>query len=203
MAVIRSPAQDIVRVMSFYRGNSFGFAQAALVGAKVFREWQHYPCRDARDNCHGTEFYYHAHVARERYSNEHGHFHVFSRPKPDGRFIHLVGISLSPHGLPIRLFLTNQWVTGETWTSAATAQRQVDRFRFRGHGRLAPLGDWITAMMRLYRDEIHQLHESREVWTQTKVAGFPRRCDLLQSREYQVIAQQRVDLLKRLAKEIA
>ncbi len=202
MAVTRSPAQEIVRVMSFYRDKSSGFTQAALVGANAFREWQHYPLRDARDDVHGTEFYYHAHAVSERIRDEHGHFHIFSRPKPEGTFVHLVGISLSRHGLPIRLFLTNQWVTGETWTSASTAQRQVDRFCFRGHGRLAPLGDWITAMMRLYREEIHRLHESREHWAQTQVAVFPGRRDLLQSRQYQVVAQQRVDLLKRLAREI-
>jgi hypothetical protein len=202
MAVTRSPAQEIVRVMSFYRGKSSGLAQAALLGVSTFREWQHYPRGDARDEVHGVEFYYHAHAADERIRDEHGHFHVFSRPEPEGDFIHLVGISLNAHGLPIRLFLTNQWVTGETWASAAKAQRQVDRFCFRGRGPLAPLGTWVTAMIRLYRAEIHLLHESRERWVQGKIAAFPARRDLLQSRQYQVIAQQRVNLLQRLSSEI-
>lgn len=202
MAVTRSPAQEIVRVMSFYRGKSSGLAQAALLGANAFREWQHYPRRDARDDLHGVEFYYHAHAADERIRDEHGHFHVFSRPDPEGEFIHLVGISLNAHGFPIRLFLTNQWVTGETWATAASARRAVDRFCFRGVGPLAPLGDWITAMIRLYRAEIHRLHETRERWARAKTVEFSRRADLLKSRRYQVIAQQRIDLVKRLSTEI-
>lgn len=188
--------------MSFYRGKSSGLAQAALLGANAFREWQHYPRRDARDDLHGVEFYYHAHAADERIRDEHGHFHVFSRPDPEGEFIHLVGISLNAHGFPIRLFLTNQWVTGETWATAASARRAVDRFCFRGVGPLAPLGDWITAMIRLYRAEIHRLHETRERWARAKTVEFSRRADLLKSRRYQVIAQQRIDLVKRLSTEI-
>jgi hypothetical protein len=57
-------------------------------------------------------------------------------------------------------------------------------------------------MIRLYRAEIHLLHESRERWVQEKLAAFPARRDLLQSRQYQVIAQQRVNLLQRLSSEI-
>ena len=198
-----SPAQEIVRVMSFYQHKGSGLAQAALLGASQFREWQHYPRQDARDDVNRTEFYYHAHAASERIRNEHGHFHVFSRPQSDGSFIHLVGISLDAHGLPLRLFLTNRWVTGETWVSAAAVRPRLHRFRFSGHGPLAPLGDWLTAMVHLYRAEIEALHVAREQWTKSKLSEFSSRAGLLDSRRYQVIAQHRVHLLPRLAREIA
>ncbi len=199
----QSPAQEIVRVMSFYRHNGAGLAQAALLGAAHFREWQRYPRQDARDNENGTEFYYHAHAADERIPNEHGHFHVFSRPEAEGSFVHLVGISLDAHGLPLRLFLTNRWVTGESWVSAASVRPRLNRFRFKGYGPLAPLGDWLTAMVQLYRHEIEALHDTRDRWTKMRSSQFPTRNALLESRRYQVIAQRRVQLLRRLAQEIA
>ncbi len=199
----QSPAQEIVRVMSFYRRNGTGLAQAALFGATHFREWQHYPRQDARDEANGTEFYYHAHAADERIRHEHGHFHVFSRTEPDGSFVHLVGISLDSYGLPIRLFLTNRWVTGESWVSAASIRPRLNRFCFKGYGPVAPLGDWLTAMIHLYRAEIEALHVMREDWAKTRSAAFSSRAALLESRRYQVIAQRRVDLLQRLSQEIA
>ena len=197
-----SPAQEIVRVMSFYRHKGPGLAQAALLGATDFREWQHYPRQDARDHENGTEFYYHAHSADERIRHEHGHFHVFSRPEPDGSFVHLVGISLDAHGLPLRLFLTNRWVTGESWASAASVRPRLHRFCFKGRGPLAPLGDWLTAMVHLYRSEILALHTQREEWAKTASLAFSSRTALLESRRVQVVAQRRVHLLHRLAQEI-
>jgi hypothetical protein len=199
----QSPAQEIVRVMSFYRRKASGLAQAALLGANTFREWEHYPRHDARDHAHGTEFYYHAHAANERLRHEHGHFHVFSRPEANGSFVHLVGISLDPHGLPLRLFLTNRWVTGESWVSAASARQHIRRFCFKGRGPLAPLGDWVTSMVHLYRHDIEALHDARDQWTKMRSPQFPSREALLESRRYQVIAQRRVQLLQRLAQEIA
>ncbi len=188
--------------MSFYRIRSSGLAQAALLGAKQFREWQHYPRSDARDHSHGTEFYYHAHAANERIRDEHGHFHVFSRPEPEGSFVHLVGISIDPHGLPIRLFLTNQWVTGESWVPSASVRKPLKHFCFKGRGPLAPLGDWVTAMIHLYRGEIEALHQARDHWAKVKAGEFSSRTELLASRRYQVIAQHPVDLVRRLSKEL-
>ena len=87
---------------------------AALCGARQFIQWQHYPARDAVDATHHSEFYYHAHNGAQHSHDEHGHFHVFTRPGGRQRFHHLIGVSMNPKGLPTRLFLTNQWVTENT-----------------------------------------------------------------------------------------
>jgi hypothetical protein len=41
---------------------------------------------------------------------------------------HLVAISMDTRGMPIRLFTTNRWVTGETWYGAEDVGRMIGRF---------------------------------------------------------------------------
>jgi len=114
----------------------------------LFREWDHYPRDDVYDPVTHAQFYYHAHPAGQRGWAEHGHFHTFLRPRgmprgakpadvpPSSELVealpsekpmpadnlalsHLIAISMAPTGLPIRMFTTNRWVTGETWYQAA------------------------------------------------------------------------------------
>ena len=93
-----------------------------LKGEGTFYEWNHYPDGDVFDNESHSQYYYHAHPAEER-PGEHGHFHVFLRPKgmpagiapakvadfeppddPDDALCHLAAISMDPKGFPIKLF---------------------------------------------------------------------------------------------------
>jgi hypothetical protein len=182
-------AQKIVRVMSQLAARGSSLCVASLAGAASFEEWRHYPSNDAVDAVNGTEFYYHAHSAKERLPDEHGHFHVFARPRSGKNFHHLVAISLNPMGMPTRLFLTNQWVTGESWISAQRIAPLVTRFDCQLSGRLAPVAAWITAMVEVYRREILNLHAQREAWAQPALSGDQR---------FHVIAQRKINLPKRL-----
>ncbi len=40
----------------------------------------------------------------------------------------MIGIAMSPAGVPIRLFTTNRWVTGETLYAADDVITLLDRF---------------------------------------------------------------------------
>lgn len=191
-------AQTIVRVMSQLAARQSSLCVAALAGAQRFEEWCHYPEHDARDRAHRTEFYYHAHAAKERLADEHGHFHVFARPHAAKRFHHLVGISLNPLGLPTRLFLTNQWVTGESWVDATRIAPLLDGFDCQVSGRLAPVAAWITAMMRVYQQEITALHEQRDHWASRNIQSASERHVRLSDTRYCVIAQKRINLPQRL-----
>jgi hypothetical protein len=203
-------AHEIVRVMSQLAARGSSLCVASLAGAAAFKEWRHYPANDAVDAVHGTEFYYHAHSANERLPDEHGHFHVFVRPRSAKNFHHIVAISLNAVGLPTRLFLTNQWVTGESWVSAQRMTPLVTGFECRLSGRLSPVASWITAMVRVYREEILSLHEQREAWSlgssaagvsdtvkHTKGARAMKR-GLLSDQRFHVIAEQNINLPKRL-----
>ena len=103
-----------------------------------FFEWDHYPKGDVYDRKSHAQYFYHAHAIGGR-DPEHGHFHTFLRAKglprgmkpvnrpdrsawPTGTdaLSHIVGISMDAKGMPIRLFTTNRWVTGEAWRRFST-----------------------------------------------------------------------------------
>jgi len=194
-----SAADIVLNVMSAYAAKGSSLSFAALAGARHFQEWRHYPQDDAFDANHLTGFYYHAHARAERPADEHGHFHVFART-PKG-FHHLAGISLNATGWPTRLFLTNQWVTGEHWITADQIAPMVDRFSCVVHGRLAPVSRWITQIIYLYQKDILRLHQQKDAWLnqQTvigKTLGSRRqvREKALQSKTHHVLAEVPVDL---------
>ncbi len=195
---VKGHARAIARVMSTYAERGTTLSVAALAGCKRFIEWQHYPSNDAVDALHGTEFYYHAHAKSERLTNEHGHFHVFVRTQSGRRFHHLIGISLDPRGVPIRLFLTNQWVTGEFWIDSKKILPLLARFECSIRGRLGPVSQWITGMVHLYGQEIAALHLDRDRWLAKRCRRGDRR-QLLTDRSHQIVAQKRIDLFQRLS----
>ncbi|MGE3280062.1 MAG: hypothetical protein AB7O13_03505 [Alphaproteobacteria bacterium] len=157
----------------------------------VFREWDHCPENDVFDAVTHSQFYYHAHPVGGRPWAEHGHFHTFLRPggMPPGvkpadvpppadppasdredktepanspGLCHLVAISMHPAGLPIRLFTTNRWVTGETWYGAADVWAMLDYFVI-DHTRPSwALNRWISAMFRLFKPQIVELVRARD-----------------------------------------
>lgn len=191
-------AQTIIRVMSQLASRQSSLCVSALAGAEKFEEWRHYPVNDAVDRRHGTEFYYHAHAANERLADEHGHFHVFARTHQASRFHHLVAISLNPHGLPTRLFLTNQWVTGESWVGVDRVVPLVERFDCQLSGRLAPVAKWITAMIHIYMKEILALHQQRQNWAVRDAGSASHQRKRLRDTRYGVVAQKKINLPQRL-----
>jgi len=113
----------------------------------TFYEWDHFPPGDVYDRQTHSQYYYHAHPVDQRFDGEHGHFHTFMRPKgmpesvkpapvpgfkppkdPNDALSHLIAISMTPQGLPFRLFTVNRWVTGEVWYSAGDVASLLERF---------------------------------------------------------------------------
>lgn len=173
-------------------------AVAAQAGSKTFQEWVHYPSGDAHDREHQTMFYYHAHAKHERDADEHGHFHVFATDLGSHAFYHLVAISLDPKGLPYRLFLTNRWVTGETWLTHKQIKPHLRDFQCVVAGRLSPVARFITHLVGLYEPEIHTLHQERERWFKNRKSKNNYCVDLLEDQTQHVVAQTKIDLMERL-----
>lgn len=155
-------ARSILAVHAAYAERGTNLAQAALAGAREFVEWHHYPRKDVVDAQNRSEFYYHAHAARERAPGEHGHFHVFVR-RGANDFMHLAGISLDDRGRATRLFTTNRWVTGERWRPAEALEPYLRKFSLRSAGgRLAPVARWVEGMIRFYDGRILDLVHERD-----------------------------------------
>ena len=146
-----------------------------------FTEWEHYPADDVRDPRSQAQYYFHAHPREERAEPDYGHFHTFiwpmkvpvgirpagakDRAAPGGAgnpLSHLIAISMTPGGLPERLFTTNRWVTGETWCKAPDVIAMLDRFRIDLDEPSPLLNLWLTEMLVLFRPEIEALLIERD-----------------------------------------
>jgi len=190
-------AQELASIQMKYAESGRTLSEAALCGAKEFVEWQHYPINDLVDEVSGYEFYYHAHSADEMPHGEHGHFHVIKRDAKG--FHHLIGIVLNPKGLPIRLFTTNQWVTGEEMAGSTTAIKSIRGFEMVKKGRMALVGRWVSALITLFSVEIERLILERDQKIANLVAEMGNREIVLNSKKYHVLTECKIDLMARLS----
>lgn len=142
-----------------------------------FESWTHYPPGDARDSKSGIQIYYHAHRA----GHEHGHFHIFLKagdtatqlnlvsaadedpaPLESDDLFHVIAITMDATGLPIDLFTTNRWVTGETMVSAQSILPQLDRLACTDAFNTPLANQWFSDLFRLFKDDIAQLLVERD-----------------------------------------
>ena len=193
-------AQELASIQMKYAKSGRTLNEAALCGARDFIEWQHYPNNDLADEKSGYEFYYHAHSADEMPKGEHGHFHVIKRHAKS--FHHLVGISLDQKGLPVRLFTTNQWVTGEEMADSNLVMQSVVEFQMDITGRMAPVSKWVGALMQLFQSEIKELIKERDQEITRLVTRLGNRGNVLNSREHHVLSECKIDLMGRLSENL-
>jgi hypothetical protein len=183
-----------------------------LRGSGDFTEWDHYPPDDVHDPKSGAQYYFHAHPPDDRADPDYGHFHLFVRPKgmpPGGRPgevgasvpsafdndtpSHLIAISMTPAGLPERLFTTNRWVTGEIWHRAADLINVLDRFVIDLDRPSRLLNDWLTAMVVLFRPQIEELLIERDrvilQWQSDHADA-----DVFEDRRLEIVSSTRISL---------
>lgn len=193
-------AETMAAIQMDYAAKGLTLAQAVLCGSPNFVEWQHYPRNDLIDAKSGYEFYYHAHSADQIGFEEHGHFHVFKRDLVDqSKFTHLIGISLSQKGMPVRIFTTNQWVTGEQFQWADSVMRDVRDFHIQAKGRMAPIARWLSAFIELFEEDIEQIVLARDL----KLASLSEKRALervLEMKEHHILTQCNINLMGRLEK---
>ena len=151
-----------------------------LRGIETFYEWDHYPDGDIYDHETHSQYYYHAHPKEER-PGEHGHFHTFLRPKgmpkglkpakipeyeapedPDDNLSHLAAVSMDDHGVPIKLFTVNRWVSADVWYRAEDVITMLDHFDMDLAHPSWVLNQWITGMIHLFRPQIEALLIERD-----------------------------------------
>jgi hypothetical protein len=133
-------------------------------------------------------------------NGEHGHFHVIKRDAKS--FYHLVGIALDQKGLPTRLFTTNQWVTGEAMIDSVTTIKFAKEFEMVVKGRMAPVSNWVGALIYLFSAEIEKLIVERDQKIRLLEAEYGNRERVLNSRKHHVLTECKIDLLGRLSENL-
>lgn len=168
-------AQCVLDIPMHYLEDGKNIASAALAGATNFESGRHYPLNDVVDVKHHSRFFYHGHRENSGAVAEHGHFHLFidltsnydvlkKQPQSQKKsemampnFSHLAALSLDERGQSLEWFVTNRWVTGERWISAETLITYLEGFTIKANGRLAPIAEWLTAMVKLFQPQLTEL----------------------------------------------
>jgi hypothetical protein len=174
-----------------------------------FLELDHYPKGDVYDEETGSQYYYHAHRAE---TGEHGHFHVFlraggmplgvepmpytgteQRPLGADAIAHLVAVSMDRAGLPVGLFTTNRWVTGETFYGASDVISMLDRFEIDHAYPCLATNRWITALLRLFRPQIEVLLWQRDAEIFRRQRMSPG-LDVFEDRSLEILSELKIDI---------
>ena len=190
----------------------------------TFYEEEHYPQGDVYDAESHSQYYYHAHRPE---SGEHGHFHTFLRAKgmrrsmkpapysgddkrPTGKdaLSHIVAFSMDRPGMPIGLFTTNRWVTGETFYAAGDVIDMIDRFSVEQSYPCLATNRTVTGLMRLFKPQIVALLEQRDLTLQAWRTQHPDR-DIYEDRELEITSivdiniDRQINAIKKARRKVA
>ena len=204
---MREIAEEVLAIQMHYAEKGVSMAQVALAGSDDFVEFRHYPKNDLVDMDSGYEMYYHAHSVGQKKQDqnlEHGHFHLFKRDEnsPE-RFTHLVAIALDQQGLPVKLFTTNGWVTGEVMKDVKKMKLLLAQFEICTKGRMAPLARWVSGLVHIFQHEMLELLKVRDQKIKALLATPKNRSQVLEDQNHHVLSEVRVNLFKKLESLVA
>lgn len=141
----------------------------AFTAGNTPAQHQHYPPGDLVDPGSGTQCYYHCH----RGDGEHGHLHLFRRPRPQRPLTHLIAISLDGRGLPLAMFSINRWVSADRWLPAATTLRLLEGISLSGASCDPHLGSWLHHFLAFYRPTTETVLRLRDLNLRQRAASMP------------------------------
>lgn len=142
-------------------------------------QWQRYPADDVVNGTMHARYFYHCHPPGEREGDEHGHFHLFidraampahmapliaapSTSAVRADVVHIVALAIDYHGLPLRWFTVNRWVTDESTYPASAIVALLGQISFAGEQGDALVNQWLDALFQLCRSTIVRLLEERD-----------------------------------------
>jgi hypothetical protein len=114
--------------------------------------------------------------------------------RDNDKISHLVAIGMGANGLPVRLFTTNRWVTGETWYGAEDVCRMLDRFVIDQARPSWPVNRWISAMFRLFRPQMLELLVERDAAIMNWRRRHRGKVHVFEDRRLEVTSQLAIDL---------
>jgi hypothetical protein len=107
---------------------------------------------------------------------------------------HLVALGMAANGMPVRLFTTNRWVTGETWYRAEDVCRMLDRFTIDLARPSWPVNRWLTAIFRLFRPQMLALLVERDAAIMSWRRRHRGKVHVFEDRRLEVTSQLAIDL---------
>lgn len=154
-----------------------------ILGGQEPKQWAHYPGDDAIDAKRHYQWYYHSHSPADRPgAAEHGHIHLFARTDArrslidvgvEAKFLkqlasedsasktrHLLAVGLSPVGVPISLFTTNRWVTGDQLLSSNSSLRLLQSISMDTGN--SGIDQMICSLLRLLQPKLASLFRKRD-----------------------------------------
>lgn len=167
----------------------------AIADANPVVEEVKYPKGHLHFNGTGWRAYYHTHAnhpdIHPLFAAEHGHFHIFVRvDETSDRWTHLVALSMDAFGQPLRWFMVNHWVTGETWLEANPLSALTENIPYQKQDSL--LEQWLLCMLDIYKTEISGLLLKRD--QQPGINDDRQR----QNRDVYLLTEEKIDLQQKL-----
>ncbi len=147
-------------------------------------------------NHSGWRAFYHCHSNQKDiqalFKTEHGHFHIFTPVAGQvAAWAHLVALSMNDSGQPLRWFMVNHWVSGETWLDAYLLEQQIRKIPFAEQTSM--LEQWLLSMLGIYQADIISLLRQRDSIIESKQ---DKKCK--QDRHLYLLAEQKINLQKKL-----
>ena len=166
-----------------------------IAGESKIVEEVKYPKGHLHFNGTGWRAYYHCHAnhsdIHQLFSAEHGHFHIFVRIDDEAdKWSHLVALSMDAMGQPLRWFMVNHWVTGETWLEANQLASLMNNIPYQQQENV--LEQWLLCMLEVFKTEISGLLLTRD--QQVDIQNEAQR----QNRDIYLLAEEKIDLQQKL-----
>ncbi len=198
LPALKRAGAELLDVMEVLQSRGRNVATELQPAERAMQQWNHYPADDSFDPVSGYRWYYHAHPGPLA-QQEHGHFHLFAAASTRagaGRYTHLIGLSVTADGMPLRAFTTNRWVTNEAHAPAGTVLRKLQQFALSAPRELALVHRWLAAAVALFRPQIGVLLVERDERLQRALAQRP---NVFEDRRTTVWSQCRLDLAQQMA----
>ena len=169
--------------------------------AKPLQVNKKYPTGLLQFNQTGWRAYYHCHPAsragNHRFKGEHGHFHIFVRLENPAdkteKWSHLAALAMDNMGQPLGWFTVNQWVTGETWQSAATLIPLLKGVPYDKQTSL--IEGWLLSLVVLSRDVIIQALQMRDMLLEKRqLSSSKEDYDIKQDKELYLLSETSINL---------
>jgi uncharacterized protein DUF6969 len=155
---VRDAAARVLRCYERSAARGENLCAPLFAAEPTIEPYRHYGA--VADAATGASYFYHAHPPSARIRGEHGHFHVFLRPKQaepgEPGLVQLVSISVNARGLPVALF-----TTPSNWAPSARTAALLPRFAVRSGGP-RQIHTWLRAMLRVFQHDIVALLEARD-----------------------------------------
>ena len=137
--------------------------------------------------------YYHCHSndndIQHLFNEEHGHFHIFAPIDKTNSWSHLVALSIDSMGQPLRWFMVNHWVCGETWLDADSLQQSMENIPFAKQTTV--IEKWLLSMVAVFQTEITSLLNKRDNIVNNND-------QFKKNKSYYLLAEQKVNLQNKL-----